>query len=326
MVLQQALGLGLGWGWGPTAGEALSVRESHLRIAAGQLRHRCERLGGHGLLPPLTPQRLAQLVAFLRSLGLDPAAPGGPGTTAAALAPVEEALTHSSLGEPLSHERLEFLGDAVLRLAATEFLRHHHTALRVGEQSALRSQLVSDRWLAALGESCGLAEVVRLGPMAAGDEAGRATVLAEITEALLGGVYLAWGGPAGGLAPLIRWLTPHWRKTAAAVLADPHRQNWKSALQEWSQGEGHGLPRYTCSERSLVHGDPRRFYGRVVLPSFRGREGSAPEGEGWGRSRREAEQEAARACLDQLQEWQNLVECAKMEENVNLESSIKRLS
>jgi hypothetical protein len=64
----------------------------------------------------------------------------------------------------------------------------------------------------------------------------------------------------------------------------------------------------------------------VVLPSFRGREGSAPEGEGWGRSRREAEQEAARACLDQLQEWQNLVECAKMEENVNLESSIKRLS
>ncbi|MFM7237755.1 MAG: ribonuclease III family protein [Cyanobium sp.] len=251
----------------------------------------------------MTPQRLAQLQAFLQSLGLDPTTSGGPGATAVALAPIEEALSHSSLGEVRSHERLEFLGDAVLRLAATEFLRHHHRNLSVGEQSALRGQLVSDRWLTSLGETIGLEAVVRLGPMAAGDGAGRATVLAESSEALLGAIYLAWGGPAGGLAPVIRWLTPHWHATAAAVLADPHRQNWKSALQEWSQGQGLGLPRYSCSEQSLAHGDPRRFHCRVVLPASRGIQGSTPclTGEGWGKSRREAEQDAARTALKQLQ-------------------------
>ncbi|MEB3304602.1 MAG: putative dsRNA-binding protein, partial [Cyanobacteriota bacterium] len=126
--------------------------------------------------------------------------------------------------------------------------------------------------------------------------------------ALLGGIYLAWGGPAGGLAPLIGWLTPHWRKTAATVLADPHRQNWKSALQEWSQRQGMGLPRYSCQERSLAHGDEKRFYCQVELGTetsgnsktspnpFR----KGPLAEGWGRSRRRAEQEAARQALQRL--------------------------
>ncbi|MEB3243359.1 MAG: ribonuclease III domain-containing protein, partial [Cyanobacteriota bacterium] len=66
------------------------------------------------------------------------------------MAPIHESLCHSSLGGPLNHERLEFIGDAVLRLAATEFLRREHADLRVGEQSSLRGQLVSDRWLTQL--------------------------------------------------------------------------------------------------------------------------------------------------------------------------------
>ncbi len=265
------------------------------------------RAGANRQVLAVTPQRLAQLVAFLRGVGLDPAAPGGPGATATALAPIEEALSHTSLGEPRNHERLEFLGDAVLRLASTEFLRREHGDLRVGEQSALRGQLVSDRWLAALASTCGLAEVVRLGPMAGGDAAGRATVLAESAEALLGGIYLAWGGPRGGLEPLIHWLSPHWRQTAVAVLADPHRGNWKSALQEWSQHRGLGLPHYSCEERSQAHGDPRRFFCTVSLPTGGGnsartdgdRSLGAPisMGEGWGGSRRLAEQAAAQDCL-----------------------------
>lgn len=243
----------------------------------------------------MTPQRLAQLVAYLQKLGLDPTAPGGPGRSASGLAPIEEALSHSSLGESRSHERLEFLGDAVLRLAATEFLRRQQADLRVGDQSALRGHLVSDRWLAGLAQRCGLEEVVRLGPMASGDAAGRATVLAECTEALLGGIYLAWGGPTGGLEPILRWLSPHWQDTARAVLADPHRQNWKSALQEWSQGQGLGLPTYNCEEKSLVHGDPLRFHCRVWLDHPKG---PRVLGEGWGGSRRMAEQDAAREALN----------------------------
>ena len=115
----------------------------------------------------VSPERLAQLVAFLKTLGLDPTARGGPGASAEVLSPIDEALCHSSLGEPIHHVRLEFLGDAVLRLAATEFLRREHGSLPVGEQSALRSQLVSDRWLAELAAASGLSTVLRLGPMAA---------------------------------------------------------------------------------------------------------------------------------------------------------------
>jgi ribonuclease-3 len=264
---------------------------------------------GHGappwwrtIPPPVTPERLSQIVAFLRSLGLEPSAPEGPGISASVLAPIEEALSHSSLGQHLNHERLEFLGDAVLRLAATDFLRQEHGTLPVGEQSALRSQLVSDQWLTSLGERCGLGNIIRLSPMASGDAAGYATVLAECTEAFLGGIYLAWGGPSGGLEPISRWLTPHWRVSVASVLADPHRLNWKSALQEWSQGQGLGLPRYACEETSLVHADPRRFHSRVRLTKQVGLDQPwrDPLGEGWGRSRRAAEQEAARDALGWL--------------------------
>jgi ribonuclease-3 len=243
----------------------------------------------------VTPERIAQLVAFLQKLGLDPAAPGGPGATASGLAPIDEALSHSSLRETRNHERLEFLGDAVLRLAATDYLRREQAQLRVGEQSALRSQMVSDEWLANLGQECGLADVLRMGPMASRDQAGRATVLAECTEALLGGLYLAWGGALGGLEPVVCWLSPFWRRTAEAVLADPHRNNWKSALQEWSQHHGYGLPHYECVEKSLAHGDPMRFYCRVQISATRTK--WCIFGVGWGRSRRVAEQQAARQAL-----------------------------
>jgi ribonuclease-3 len=231
------------------------------------------------------PERHQQLVAFLRSLGLEPGARD--------LAPIEEALTHTSAGRARNHERLEFLGDAVLRLAAAEFLQRHHPSLSVGRCSALRAQLVSDRWLAELGEQCGIERVLHLGPMASGDAAGRATVRAECCEALLGGLYETWGAGQGGLEPVHRWLTPHWQRGSSELLADPDRHNWKSALQEWSQAAGLGLPAYTCQECSQVHADPRRFHCTVAV-SGHGSHG------GWGRSRRSAEQEAARAALAAL--------------------------
>jgi ribonuclease-3 len=241
----------------------------------------------------VTPQRRQRLVTFLRSLGIDPSAAGGPGDGAAALAPIEEALSHSSARLAHSHERLEFLGDAVLRLAAAEYLRQRHGQLSVGRQSALRAQLVSDRWLAELGERCGIDTVWRIGPMAAGDPTGRATLLAEVCEALIGAVYLAWGGARGGLGPVLEWLTPHWQRSSAEQLADPDRHNWKTGLQEWTQARNLGLPRYRCEERSRIHGDPRRFRCEVEV-------GERTAAEGWGGSRRAAEQDAARIALRRL--------------------------
>ena len=241
----------------------------------------------------MTPERRQLLIAFLLSLGLDPSAPDGPGNEPAALAPIEEALSHSSAGLGRNHEQLEFLGDAVLRLAASEFLARRYQKLGVGKRSSLRAQLVSDRWLSELGERIGLEPLLHLGAAAAGDRAGRATVLAETCEALIGAIYVAWGGPQGGLEPVERWLAPHWQQSCQELLADPHRHNWKSALQEWSQAQGRGLPRYEGEERSRSHGDPRRFHCRVHL-------GEQTLGAGWGGSRRDAEQEAARMALESL--------------------------
>jgi ribonuclease-3 len=226
----------------------------------------------------------------------------------AALGLLDEALCHSSAGLPLNHERLEFLGDAVLRLAAAEFLQDLTPRLSVGRCSAVRAQLVSDRWLAELAGRCELAGALRLGPLAQEDHAGRGTVLAECCEALVGAIYGLWGGEHGGLEAVHRWLDPHWRRETEELLADPHRHNWKSALQEWSQGQGLGLPRYQCQEHSRRHGDPRRFHCGVWLPvpptggpAQRARQPEATcVGEGWGGSRREAEQQAARLALDKL--------------------------
>ena len=66
------------------------------------------------------------------------------------LQPLSTALTHTSAGLEVNHEELEFLGDAVLRLACAEFLEKHNPRLSVGDRSAIRAQLVSDRWLAEL--------------------------------------------------------------------------------------------------------------------------------------------------------------------------------
>jgi len=236
-------------------------------------------------------ERRAQLLEFLAQLELTlPAtAAGSHQEEQCQLRWLDEALTHTSAGLARNHERLEFLGDAVLRLAASEFLAAEAPQRSVGQSSALRAQLVSDRWLAELGERCGIEAVLRIGPIAAGDNAGRATLRAEACEAVIGALYRIWGN----LEPVLIWLTPHWQRSLTELANDPHRHNWKSALQEWSQGQGLGLPLYRSEERSQQHADPRRFWCQVAL-------GTGAVGEGWGRSRRDAEQQAARAALADL--------------------------
>ncbi len=237
----------------------------------------------------LSKERIQQLQNLLRKLGLmDLAAfESSPETKPKALAILDEALTHTSAQETINHERLEFLGDAVLRLAASEYIDRSFPQMDVGERSALRAQIVSDRWLAEIGQHICIEEVLIIGPKAAGDASAKTTLQAEATEALIGALYECWQN----LAPIHRWLTPHWQKASCAVLADPHRLNSKSALQEWGQARGLGLPRYKCEERSKQHGDPQRYFCQVHLDK-------RTIGDGWGRSRRNAEQEAARQALN----------------------------
>ena len=91
-----------------------------------------------------------------------------------------------------------------------------------------------------------------------------------------------------------RWLTPHRSAKAEAVLATPRQFGGKTALQEWSQGLGLGLPNDATEECSHQHGDPERFRCQV---SIQGRDLA----EAKGRSRKEAEQNAAAAALQALE-------------------------
>lgn len=205
------------------------------------------------------------------------------------LALVDQALTHVSTGRARNLERLEFLGDAVLRLAATEFIDRHHANLTVGACSNLRAQLVSDRWLTDVGAGLAIEQHLLLGRHAQGDRSAQSRLQADATEALIGALYSS----LGNLEAIHRWLTPHWCATAEAVLATPHQFGGKTALQEWSQGQGLGLPRYATEEYSRQHGDPERFRCRVSIQN-------RTLAEAKGRSRKEAEQNAATEALTAL--------------------------
>ena len=211
----------------------------------------------------------------------------------AALQPLRTALTHTSAGLEVNHEELEFLGDAVLRLACAEFLEENNPKLSVGERSAFRAQLVSDRWLAELAADLELDGLILQGAATAADTTARATVRAECCEALVGAVYLAWGGADGGLHAVRQWLDPQWQRSCLELASDPHRHNWKSALQELTQAQQAGLPSYATTEENSNHGDQRRFRSVVSV-------NAKEKGCGWGPSRRLAEQEAAREALEQL--------------------------
>ena len=97
-----------------------------------------------------------------------------------------------------------------------------------------------------------------------------------------------------GSAAALNWLNlGRGRRPDSCCASDPHRHNWKSALQELTQAQKAGLPVYATTEESKSHGDPRRFRSEVSI-------NDQHQGTGWGPSRRLAEQEAARQALEQL--------------------------
>ena len=147
----------------------------------------------------MDPSRAAELTGLIQRLDAEIPIERG------LLTLVDQALTHVSRG-PRNLERLEFLGDAVLRLAATEFIDRHHADLAVGACSNLRAQLVSDRWLADVGSALGIEQHLLLGRHAQGDRSAESRLQADATEALIGALYSA----LGNVEAIHRWLTPHW--------------------------------------------------------------------------------------------------------------------
>ena len=240
--------------------------------------------------PSPSPRRQAQLQELLQRLGLESLC-GAP-----ALALVEEALTHRSAGLGFDNERLEFHGDAVLRLLAASLLRRHWPELSVGELSRLRNQLVSDRELARLGQVIDLQPLIHMGVQARRDPTAAIPILARSCEALLGALHEALRLAGGdGLRELYPWLEPHWLPLVRELLNHPQRHHWKTALQEWSQAAHGCLPTYLTEEVEPGHGHPQRFAAQVRVAGTR-------LGQGRGPSRRQAEQAAAAQAWAALQQ------------------------
>ncbi|MFT3770088.1 MAG: ribonuclease III [Minicystis sp.] len=203
---------------------------------------------------------------------------------------LEEALTHSSFaneqrGRCVDNQRLEFLGDAVLGLLVGELLMERLPAAKEGELSLMRSQLVSTEALAAWARAVGLGPALRLGrgADAAGDR-DQDSVLADAAEALVGAVYLDRGvGPARELAAAVV-------SEALGRLVTGAGRDAKSELQEQVQAEGGSSPRYRVV--ATEGPDHRREF--VVVVEVDG----VVLGEGRGRSKKLAEQSAARAAIE----------------------------
>ena len=202
---------------------------------------------------------------------------------------INQSLTHSSANRVVNYENLEFLGDAVLRLIASDFIKSKYPDMQVGERSELRSQLVSDQWLEEVGNKINIKNVLLIGNKALRDKSAKATIQAEATEALIGALYES----LTILEPIKNWLIPFWEDKSQEVLSDPHRQNYKSALQEWSQSKGLSIPTYKTIEINKKHNNPKRFFCTVYIKD-------QPIGKGWGKSMKLAEKEAANKALKKL--------------------------
>jgi ribonuclease III len=204
---------------------------------------------------------------------------------------LELALTHRSYayenGNLPTNERLEFLGDSVLGVVITETLYRTHPTLSEGRLAKLRAAVVNARALAEVGRTIGLGQHIRLGK---GEESSggrdKSSILSDTVEALIGAVYLS-GGFASG-ARLVHLLFDPMLEAAAAMGAG---LDWKTSLQELSALNDFGVPEYVIEHEGPDH--MKTFTARVRIAE-------RLHGLGVGRSKKEAEQQAAESAYRTL--------------------------
>lgn len=205
---------------------------------------------------------------------------------------LELALTHRSFafeqGMASNNERLEFLGDAVLGLLVTDLAYRRLPDLAEGDLAKLRAATVNMSTLADVANDLALGEELRLGrgeELSGGRE--KSSILADATEAVLGALYLDRG--VSGVADVVERL--FWPRMEAYVRGHGER-DYKTGLQELAARDIGSIPQYRVSDRGPDHA--KEFTATVYL-------GDEVYGTGRGRSKKEAEQEAARAAHDRLE-------------------------
>ena len=206
---------------------------------------------------------------------------------------LENALTHSSYanenkakGES-SNERLEFLGDSVLGMVVADHLYRNHPDMPEGELTRTRAALVCEESLVEVAGQLELGQYLKLGR---GEDAGggrqRPSIQADAVEAVIAAVYLD-GGIGSARKLITRFILTNNRREQEGVIRD-----FKTALQELVQREsGQVLTYHLLGESGPDHA--KVFSVAVEL-------NGKPLGAGEGRSKKEAEQAAAKAAVEKL--------------------------
>ena len=205
---------------------------------------------------------------------------------------LESALTHSSYANEnkksgaVSNERLEFLGDSVLGMTVAALIFENRPNMPEGHMTKLRAELVCEKSLSAIAEKFGLGNCLFLGR---GEEKGggreRPSILADAVEAVLAAIYLD-----GGFEPVRRLISENLYLLDAR--SEPGNTDYKTALQELTQEKaGQSVTYRTTDESGPDH--MKSFTVEVLL-------NDVCVGTGSGKSKKEAEQAAAKSALEGL--------------------------
>lgn len=205
---------------------------------------------------------------------------------------LETALTHSSYANERhtdsseSYERLEFLGDSILGYLTAEYLYRHVPAIPEGRMTRLRAELVCEASLHKIAQRLELGRWMRLGrgeERTGGRE--RSSILADMVESLIAAMYL----DSGTLEVPRRFVTEQLLK--GAEIGEQHRSaDYKTELQELVQRKPNQYITYEMIHQSGPDHD-KTFTFRVSICGV-------PAGEGSGRTKKEAEQMAAKQALE----------------------------
>jgi ribonuclease-3 len=206
---------------------------------------------------------------------------------------LKRALTHRSFayenGGLPTNERMEFLGDSVLSLIVTDALFRDFPDLPEGHLAKLRAAVVNMNALAAVARGLHLGDYIYLGKGEEGTGGrDKSSILADTLEAVIGAVYLDCGLPAAD-ALVHRLFDPVIARSARLGAA----LDWKTSLQELTAAEMLGVPEYHVEESGPDHQKSFRASVRIGGRSY---------GSGEGRSKKEAEQQAAEAAWNLISE------------------------
>ncbi len=213
---------------------------------------------------------------------------------------LNQSLTHSSYAHESrnklpDNERMEFLGDAVIKLVTSEYLYNKFPAYQEGDLTKIRAVAISDEILAVAAKRIGLGQYILLGSnerRTGGMD--RKSNLANALEALIGAIHLD-AGLGKARDALLELLIPEMDKISEVG----YIKDFKSALQEFVQKKKWGLPYYSViKEEGLKH--KKIFWMEVKIKGIR-------YGIGRGANKKEAEQAAAKVALSRLTKPQNKV-------------------